>query len=370
MHIDRADAQSIVDEMKAVIHQDINIMDESGRIIASTDPARVGEAHAGAIRILREGLPSLTVQQEDRKAGVRPGINLPVLWKGVVVGVIGITGEPEKVAMFGDVIRRMTEILLESSAQKDRAELEEQSRSIFLENWLFSQNAEAPELWERGELLGFRMHMPYTVALLHTDEAVSEGALQSGRILRFVHRRAETISGSYAAALRSRIVLLLCLQGGEEAQRFLEELAQAVQSFFSVRVWVGASSFLGAPRALRRCYDEATLALELAQRRSGGHVCFYRRANLELALESIPRQIRDELREAVFSRCSAQEREEFVQLIRLYFQEGGDLRACAEKRYQHRNTIQYHINALRRKTQYDLRMPRDSLTLYIAAMGE
>lgn len=370
MHIERADAQSIVDEMKAVIHQDINIMDETGVIIASTDPERVGEAHAGAIKILREGLPSLTVQREDRIAGVRPGINLPVLRGGVVAGVIGITGEPEKVTVFGDAIRRMTEILLESAAQKDRAELEEQSRSIFLENWLFSRDVSDSELWERGELLGFRMHMPYTVALLHTDDIVCEGALQSGRILRLVQRRAGAVSGSYAAALRSRIVLLLCLPGGTEAQRFLDEMVQVVQNFFSVCVWVGASSFSGAPQELRRCYDEATLALEMAQRRSDGHVCFYQRANLELALESIPRQIRDELREMVFSRCSAQEREEFVQLIRLYFQEGGDLRACAEKRYQHRNTIQYHINALRRKTQYDLRVPYDSLTLYIAAMGE
>ena len=51
MHITQKSAQNIVNEMKASIHRDINIMDENGVILASTDPAR-------RVSCIRERLPS------------------------------------------------------------------------------------------------------------------------------------------------------------------------------------------------------------------------------------------------------------------------------------------------------------------------
>lgn len=44
-------AQDIVDELAQDIHRKINIMDETGRIVASTDPERVGSYHAGAEKL-------------------------------------------------------------------------------------------------------------------------------------------------------------------------------------------------------------------------------------------------------------------------------------------------------------------------------
>ena len=44
--------------MKSVTGRDINLMDDSGTILASTDPERVGQRHAGAEQLLRQGMPS------------------------------------------------------------------------------------------------------------------------------------------------------------------------------------------------------------------------------------------------------------------------------------------------------------------------
>ena len=43
-------AQRIVDEISGIVGQHINMMDERGNIIASTDGTRVGHFHAGAKR--------------------------------------------------------------------------------------------------------------------------------------------------------------------------------------------------------------------------------------------------------------------------------------------------------------------------------
>lgn len=102
MFISEAAALSIVREMKEITGHDINIMDGTGTIFASTDPGRVGQRHEGACQILSQKLPRLTVQEDRRPGGIRPGVNLPIQLDGETVGVIGITGNPEEVDSLGE----------------------------------------------------------------------------------------------------------------------------------------------------------------------------------------------------------------------------------------------------------------------------
>ncbi|WVM90882.1 sugar diacid recognition domain-containing protein [Halopseudomonas pachastrellae] len=46
-------------------------------------------------------------------AGVKPGINLPLLHAGRLVGVLGITGDPEQVRPFAELLRMTAEMLVE-----------------------------------------------------------------------------------------------------------------------------------------------------------------------------------------------------------------------------------------------------------------
>ena len=183
MHITQKSAQNIVNEMKASIHRDINIMDENGVILASTDPTRRGKLHQGALAIIREGLDCLTVRQDEPERGIQRGVNLPVTLRGQLEGVIGITGEPEEVAVFGEIIRHMTEIMLEAAYQQEELELLQRSRSLFVENLLFDAQPDWTELQVRGRLLGIDISQPYTVAVLNTggDE---EDTLSLDRVMK------------------------------------------------------------------------------------------------------------------------------------------------------------------------------------------
>ena len=48
MKISQNSAQQIVEEIGKLVKQNINLMDETGHIIASNDPARIGNFHTGA----------------------------------------------------------------------------------------------------------------------------------------------------------------------------------------------------------------------------------------------------------------------------------------------------------------------------------
>ena len=104
-------AQRIVAEIGGIVGQNINMMDAQGYIIASTDPARIGFLHEGARQIIEERLPELYIRAEEATATARTGLNLPITHRGDIVGVIGITGEYGQVIGYGQVVKKMTEIL-------------------------------------------------------------------------------------------------------------------------------------------------------------------------------------------------------------------------------------------------------------------
>lgn len=54
MYISRETAQEIVEEIGGEIGAHINLMDERGCIIASTNAARIGNLHEGARRIIQD----------------------------------------------------------------------------------------------------------------------------------------------------------------------------------------------------------------------------------------------------------------------------------------------------------------------------
>ena len=61
MKLSKSSAQQIVDEIGKLVKQNINLMDETGHIIASNSRARVGNFHIGAYRIIQNHLHRLPI---------------------------------------------------------------------------------------------------------------------------------------------------------------------------------------------------------------------------------------------------------------------------------------------------------------------
>ena len=57
----------IVTNISNIINQHVNMMDEHGMIIASTDSGRIGTFHEAALRIISENLDSLTLPVAQRR---------------------------------------------------------------------------------------------------------------------------------------------------------------------------------------------------------------------------------------------------------------------------------------------------------------
>ncbi len=377
MLISQSYAQKIADEMKEAIGRNINIMDRQGVILASTDPDRKGQLHQGAVRLLREGLTSLSIEQGDPGQGVQAGVNFPVTAGGQVEGVIGITGPLAEVSSFARIVQRMAELLIQNAQRQQQAELQDKARALFIESWLFSDQPDWTGLEFRGQLLGMDIREPYTVAVLTLAEREAShsrpdapGKFRRDAAAQMIRGRLREDGGHACAVMRECILLLLHNVSRWQAQELTGSICQDIEGFFQVLIAGGISGPIRSPNEVRSCFHAARTAAEVAARFPGKRVLFYDKTSLEFVLRSIPREIRSQLNASIFSGCTAEEYRAFIQLIQDYFAEGGNLRRCAEKRFVHRNTIQYHIERLKRQTGYDLRVPGDAVLLCLAVQPQ
>lgn len=159
----------LLEEIKETIGRDVNIMDRTGTILASTDPKRIGQLHTIAKEILEQQLPVLEVAAGEEGPGAQQGVNLPIYVGGNCEGVIGITGPPDAVRDFGAIVKKMTEIMLTTMRQQEQSLLVEQARSLFLEEWLFAQDLDWAAFTERGALLDIDIREPKRIAILEYE---------------------------------------------------------------------------------------------------------------------------------------------------------------------------------------------------------
>ena len=148
-------ARTIVREISNTIHQNVNLMDDSGCIIASTNPARTGTFHVGAQKIIEEQLEYLTINTDEEYEGAKLGINMPIYFGGEIVGVLGISGEWNQIKPYIDLIRKTSETLLMNFyLQKREDEIQKEQNQYMYD--LLSGNVEPlpKDFISMGKLIG------------------------------------------------------------------------------------------------------------------------------------------------------------------------------------------------------------------------
>ncbi|GAB6169100.1 sugar diacid recognition domain-containing protein [Clostridium carnis] len=143
-------AQNIVDKMMQVIPYNVNIMNEKGVIVGSGDYYRVGSLHCGAVEALHL---RKTIEVINENTDIKPGVNIPIYFKERVIGVIGITGNPEQVRAFGEIVRVTAELLINQEYSLNQYIIKSKLKEEFIYEWLYSNNEYDNEFKDRGKAL-------------------------------------------------------------------------------------------------------------------------------------------------------------------------------------------------------------------------
>ena len=162
MRITHKLAQNIVDKTMSILGKNINIMNENGVIIGSGDKSRLNQFHEGAAQVIKEG-KKLEIYSKDinHLVGAKPGINLPIEYNNKIIGVVGITGEPNEVTPFGEVIKMTVEMMLQQEFLLKELQLEQQVQENFVHDLISGRIGNDSDLFiTRGQIVGYDILIP------------------------------------------------------------------------------------------------------------------------------------------------------------------------------------------------------------------
>lgn len=361
-------AQAIVEEIGRVVKQNINLMDEQGAVIASTDLSRVGTIHEAAARMVQEGITELCISESQATATARQGVNLSIFHEGKAIGVIGITGLYGEVAGYGQVVKKMVEILIRENVREDERRMGERVEARFLEDWVLGDGLMQPQvLAERGFRLGIDISLPRRVMVVSPGHLEEYGATAQGqKALEQVERETALAAGEDCLILKNAGRQILLVRKGTDDQ--LEELAghicRRVEERTGVSMAVGID---GKSSDIHMAYGQANKAWRSA-RMAAKEVQTYDGVTLELFTGDVAEGVKLEYIRKVFQCCGYEELCQWMGIIEAYFEAEGSLQRAADSLHMHKNTLTYKLKKLKELTGHDVRIVNQAPVLYMALL--
>ncbi|WP_135550440.1 CdaR family transcriptional regulator [Paenibacillus cymbidii] len=353
-------AQSIVRETMARLRYNINIVDESGTIIASGDPERVGNKHEGGLAAMRSRAPLVvTAENEADWPGCKRGINLPLEFGGAIVGAIGITGDPEAVAAIGDFVKLTTELMMRQEQLLAQKEWRQRTMEAIAEE-LMRGEPDWPAIERRLGMLQVRPQPPFDVLL-----AAFPAAVEPARREEFARRLREAAAGgseemalsAWYAADRLLLVIGGALQR-EAAKR--PELAAAAAERLMRGCRVGstaqAAGLHDVPAAIREC--EWALRLGAAYRPLAVYA--------DVATQALVRQLAPALGRRFAERVLKRLPDKLDESMQALFDNDLNVAEASQALGVHRNTLLYRLAGIKETTGFDPKRFHDAVALQLA----
>lgn len=358
MKINTELAQKIVESLRDTIEQDINFIDSDGIIIASTDHRRINSLHEGALTCIKEGT-TIAINSDAEYNGARKGVNLPVKFQNEIVGVIGISGELEIVEKYGDIIKKMTEILLREEWINENASADIENKKLIVESILNSKLYELDFLPKNLESDAKNI----AVAKINYD-ALDFSTRKN--LIRFAESNF-TKNKLYVTFLQNKFIVIYLDSNKSKINEHLRLLINQASKSYNVYLNFGVSSTYHRISNSKTFYTQAIRSQKWSEYKGmKSPVIFYKDMELGLLLTSLDDKDLYEYSYKVLKDIDLNELKEYKELFLLYGKYNGSISAIADEMFMHKNTIQYRLNKLESLTGYNPRNFNDYLVLWFA----
>ncbi|WP_051574280.1 sugar diacid recognition domain-containing protein [Mycobacterium sp. URHB0044] len=347
-------AQRVVDQVRPRLTHGINVMDHTGRIIGSVDSTRIGSVHDGAVRAISE-CRTVVIDTADDAAGVKPGVNIPLLLDGAVIGVVGVTGDPAEVEPIGAVIALTVELLVNDERQRDSSRWHEDAvRQVLLT--LASGAMSEEGLLEALEHLGSPLSPPWNLSAVIS--ARTSGWTMPPEQLATLLRRIEGIPNAIAAELQGALWVL----NGSAGARSLSGLRNRLRAF-KVRIITGRLEATTEQVAIEA--KQLRVLLSAAGLLPKRDVVWLGNVAVECAVASQPTELSQDLVDRVLAPLSPPLRE----TARRFLDEDLSIAATAKGLATHRNTLVQRLDRIEQLTGLDLRRFGHATTMKLALLA-
>lgn len=359
-------AQEIVRETMTRVGRNINIMDESGSIIASGEPSRIGQHHAAAAAAIRLN-ETIAVDEAGmhRYPGAQTGVNIPIQFGHRTIGAIGITGRPDDVEPLGQLLKMTTELMIRQNDAKWQEERRQNEIDLIVEELKRHSDVppDAETICRRLQSLRLPWEPPYQAAIVDCRPAGAR-RLQSWSRESLIAAIADAAGSAHAIVGNDRpqrFALLLARAERADAERAWRQLARWMRTErLPCRIAVGnpAESLTLA----RVSFEEAQMALQYAGAEHDSIVARFGEIEARALAGLIPREHGARL----WNKLAPVWQEKMTDTITHLCAANLSIAGAAASLGIHRNTMLYRLEQIAALTGYDPRRFEHAMLLRIA----
>lgn len=365
-------AEDIVNRTMRILTHNINVMDQDGVIIGSGEKDRLGHFHAAALQVIREN-KRIDIDHDKSKQlpGTKPGINLPIVFEKKIVGVIGITGRPEDISQFGELVKMGAELTLEQAALTHQLQWEERLREELVFE-VINHRANGL-LIERAARMGIDLCARRIAVLLHfmsDDKNEKELAKIKQDSLTYLKNYCDK-NELVASVQTTKIVILKQFSDSQSIETLYKKLEELLKqlTFRANGQWrAGIGNPFTELEDAKRSYQYAEDALEVGEILYPEKTIFiYDDLFLPILLHTYP--LPADFSKHYHSLVMADPSGDLQATLGAYINSQGELSTVAKGLFIHRNTLGYRLEKIKHITGKDPRNIHDLLNLYIEQMA-
>ncbi|MGE5581752.1 MAG: CdaR family transcriptional regulator [Bacillota bacterium] len=400
MEITHQYAQSIVDMTMKVLNHNINIMDQMGVIVASGDTKRLNSFHQGAAEVIKTGKAmEITSEQAQRLEGAKPGVNLPIYLNDKIAGVVGITGDPNEVRPFGELLKISVETMLQQAFLMEQLRMEQNAKELYIRDIISGNFGDDEEIFmNKGSLLGFDMAIPRVAVVIKIyglientfnglkPETLSDKEnrkmglkLQKRRenILNFIKTAFNNPQNMISSNGSDHFIIFYATRktSPDETRKAVVEAIDNVQTKmgkFNITSLTGIGLYYPGVTGLKKSYDDAIQTIYISERLKNseygsGNIASTADFGLEMILinhlSSFLTKYIDLFTRKNESHNNIVEQPKLLQTLKVFFGANLNQSVTAKKLNISRNTLTNRLDKITNQTGYDPRNFNDAVRL-------
>lgn len=336
LKISSEQGQSIVDKMMKVIPYNINVMDNVGTIIGSGQKERIGVAHEGAIEAIKS---HKMVEIYYDGEGAKKGVNLPIRFGGEVVGVIGISGNPDEVRAFAELVKVTAELLINQQDMMDEKRFRERLEEEFFYHWIYNTKEYEEDFIQRGK------NLDIDISYLRRAVVIEGQNIEKEVIKKFLFK------GEYVLNYYNNKILIL-IHKDRDVKALINRILKKYENL--------EIAFGGPERIVGVSAKQAIKALEI-----GKTLPLYNKVYDYEKVSIIDLVVKNGKSSSIVEEMKALEEEgegsDLMKTLITFIKRNGEMSKVAEELHIHRNSLSYRLNKIESITGKN---PRNYMDLY------
>ncbi len=348
--IDIALADRFIKKAANYTQQNINVMDENGIIIASSDSERVGSFHEIAYNIMSSDKELIEVSKSDGFQGGRSGINMALIYKKHKLGVVGVSGEPEEIRSMALLIKMALETMLEYEMQSKMNYQKQSLRTRFVDGLLYQEEPDA-----EGELSAVSEQLGIIPTLLRIPILICfENQADGEKLLELLRKKNLFRLQDICAVTRNNSIIIFKSfreqeNVFEQYKLLLQEPLEALTEFFS-EAGVSCRFFIGSFQREYRYYGKSFYHcgwLKKYCRDSEETIHYFYDHVGDYMRDVMPMIELNRIYEVLCGRLDEETKNSMIEMITVLHRNNYNLNESSRELFIHKNTLIFRYNKVK-----------------------